>query len=336
VGIAESKTILVTGGAGFIGSALICELNNRGFDNIVVADFLGVGDKFLNLVPLRFADYVEAETLLDLVKKNDAKVGKITHIFHLGACACTTERDASYLIKNNYEYTKELAHFAVKSNIRFVYASSAATYGDGAMGMSDRETIANLRPLNMYAYSKQLFDLYALGNKLPIYGLKYFNIFGPNEYHKGNMRSMVLKSYESILATGKAFLFKSERPEYENGAQMRDLLYVKDAVDMTLFFGDVAGTGNAGVYNIGSSVASTWIDLVMPIFDAMGRKIDIEFIEMPAELKNKYQYYTRADISKLRNIGYNGKITPLRDAVADYVKNYLICGEKRLEPQTDA
>ncbi|MDR2737943.1 MAG: ADP-glyceromanno-heptose 6-epimerase [Puniceicoccales bacterium] len=337
MGLAESKKILVTGGAGFIGSVLICELNNLGFENILVADFLGTGDKFLNLVPLRFADYFDGDDLLELIEGKDAKLNEITHIFHMGACAQTTECDAAYLMRNNYEYTKLLAHFAEDRNMRFVYASSAATYGDGTNGMSDRCDPTTLRPLNAYAYSKHIFDLYAVKHGLHTYGLKYFNVFGPNEYHKGEMRSVVVKSCESIMATGKVFLFKSYRGDYEDGKQMRDLLYVKDAAAMTIFLGDVPsavdGIPTHGIYNAGSGVASAWSDVAAAVFSATEKLVDIEFIDMPQELRNKYQYHTCADISKLRNVGYTGEITPLSEAIEDYTKNFILRGMKRLEPR---
>ncbi|MDR2603012.1 MAG: ADP-glyceromanno-heptose 6-epimerase [Puniceicoccales bacterium] len=333
--LSEAGTILVTGGAGFIGSALIGELNNRGFENIIVSDFLGSDDKFLNLVPLRFNDYVEADAMLEMVGKKDPKLNTVTHIFHLGACASTTERNAAYLIKNNYEYTKTLANFAHSGHIRFVYASSAATYGDGSREMSD-EVFPNidLRPLNVYGYSKHLFDLYAAKNNLHVYGMKYFNVFGPNEYHKGNMRSMVLKAYESILASGKVYLFKSGRQEFKDGEQRRDFLYVKDAVAMTIFLAEipevVSGNSTHGTYNLGSGVASTWKELALAIFEAMGKEAHIEFIDMPCELKDKYQYHTCADISKLHSLGYDQPVTPLKAAVKDYVQNYIMEGMKIL------
>jgi ADP-L-glycero-D-manno-heptose 6-epimerase len=338
--LSTSGTILVTGGAGFIGSALICELNNRGFENIIVSDFLGTDNKFLNLVPLHFKDYIEADALLNLVQKKDPFVNTITHIFHLGACALTTESNASYLIKNNYEYTKVLAHFADSNNIRFVYASSAATYGDGSQGMSDKiypNTL--LQPLNMYGYSKHLFDLYAAKNNLRVHGMKYFNVFGPNEYHKSDMRSMVLKAYESILTTGKVRLFKSDRSECKDGEQKRDSLYVKDAIDITIFLAEIPESINGqptyGTYNLGSGIASTWKELVSHTFDAMGMPVNIEFFDMPHELKNRYQYYTCADVSKLRSVGYTKEITPLKVAINDYVTNYLMHGMKRLTPNRE-
>ena len=333
----DSGKIIVTGAAGMIGSALIYELNRRGYDSILAVDILGEDDRFQNLVPLSFDDYQEAD---DFFQKLDTKSGlfsDISCIFHLGACSSTTEKNASYLIKNNYECTKKLAEWAHAHQVRLVYASSAATYGDGQHGMEDIEGINEaLRPLNMYGYSKHLFDKYAARKGIHGIGMKYFNVFGPNEYHKGDMRSMVLKAYKSIFAKGSVDLFKSDRPEYKNGEQKRDFLYVKDAVDMTIFLASVPQEVNGhsvdGVYNLGSGVASTWIELVRPIFEAMEIEEDINFIDMPTTLKGKYQYHTCADITKLRNIGYEGTITPLRTAVKDYVKNYLMKGMRHLDP----
>jgi ADP-L-glycero-D-manno-heptose 6-epimerase len=242
----------------------------------------------------------------------------------LGACSSTTETDASYLIKNNYEYSKLLARWAAAAGIHFIYASSAATYGDGEAGFGDdEEKIESLRPLNMYGYSKQLFDLWARRTGLlkKIVGLKYFNVFGPNEYHKADMRSFVLKAFEQINATGKVRLFKSYKREYADGEQVRDFLYIKDAVDMTLFFLD--NPKLTGLYNIGAGRARSWNDLVKAVFAAMGKKPDIEYIEMPESIRNQYQYFTQADITKFRKAGYKKQITPLEDAIKDYVQNYL-------------
>ena len=317
--------ILVTGGAGFIGSALIHALNQRGLDNILVTDLLGSDDKFKNLVPLRFADYLEADALLPALANGDPRLRDIRTVFHLGACSATTERDAAFLIRNNYEYTKQLAHWALARQARFVYASSAATYGDGARGMDDRdENLAHFRPLNMYGYSKHLFDLYAQREKLlpQIVGLKYFNVFGPNEDHKGDMRSVVHKAYHQIRSTGRVQLFKSYHPDYPDGGQKRDFLYIKDAVAMTLHLAETPSA--SGLFNLGSGTAHTWLDLVHPIFAALDRPPQIDFIEMPETLRAKYQYFTQAGISKLRATGYTHPPTPLADAVQDYVKNHLI------------
>jgi len=322
--------ILVTGGAGFIGSALIWALNARGIDDIVVSDILHSDEKWRNLVPLRFAEYVEGPVLRSRIAQNTSAFGKFSAVFHLGACSSTTERDASYLIDNNTAFTRELAGWSLAMGARFIYASSAATYGDGEQGMDDNDpAIERLRPLNMYGYSKHLFDLHArrLGWLDRIVGVKYFNVYGPNEDHKGDMRSLVAKAHAQIRDTGKLGLFKSYDPKYPDGGQMRDFLYVKDAVDMTLHFAD-GGSQSSGLFNLGSGEASTWLTLASAIFAALGREPKIEFIDMPEVLKAKYQYYTKADISKLRASGYAKALTPLADAVADYVKNYLVPGKR--------
>jgi ADP-L-glycero-D-manno-heptose 6-epimerase len=324
--------ILVTGGAGFIGSALVWALNRRGLSDIVITDFLGSDEKWKNLVPLQYTDYVEANVFRERIAASPNAFGRFTTVFHLGACSATTEKNAAYLIDNNYEVTKELAAWSLAQESRFIYASSAATYGDGSAGMDDKsDELHRLRPLNMYGYSKQMFDLYAQreGWLRRIVGVKYFNVFGPNEDHKGDMRSLVNKAYQQILATGRVQLFKSHKPEYKDGEQMRDFLYVKDAVEMTLHFAENAdGRGAAGVYNLGSGEANTWLTLTRAIFDALGRPPQIDFIDMPEVLRGKYQYYTKADVSKLRGAGYSRATTPLAEAVRDYVQNYLVPAKK--------
>jgi ADP-L-glycero-D-manno-heptose 6-epimerase len=321
--------ILVTGGAGFIGSALIWALNGRGYSDIVVADILGSDEKWKNLAPLKFAEYVEGPVLRSRLAQSPAAFGKFSAVFHLGACSSTTERDASYLIDNNTAFTRELAAWALASGARFVYASSAATYGDGTQGMDDRDpAIERLRPLNMYGYSKHLFDLYArrLGWLERIVGVKYFNVFGPNEAHKGDMRSVVAKAHIQIQESGLIGLFKSYDSRYKDGCQMRDFLYVKDAVEMTIHFAE-KGVSAVGLFNLGSGEATTWIALAGAIFSALGLEPNIEFIDMPEALRAKYQYYTKADITKLRASGYDRPVTPLADAVSDYVRNYLVPGK---------
>jgi ADP-L-glycero-D-manno-heptose 6-epimerase len=315
--------IIVTGGAGFIGSTLIAALNKRQITDILVVDELGTDQKWKNLLNLSFTDYVEKDDFLEMVIE-DKLDSSIDAVFHLGACSDTTETNASYLIKNNYEYSKLLAQWATDADIRFIYASSAATYGDGSAGFSDdQEKIEILRPLNMYGYSKHLFDLWARRTGLlkKIVGLKYFNVFGPNEYHKGDMRSFVIKAFEQITSTGKVRLFKSYKSEYADGEQSRDFIYVKDAVDMTLFFYENPGIN--GLFNIGSGKARTWNDLVKAVFAAMGKEPNIEYIEMPEPIRNQYQYYTCADITNLRKAGYSKKTTSLEEAITDYVQNYL-------------
>lgn len=322
--------ILVTGGAGFIGSALVWALNRRGLTNIVISDILGHDEKWKNLVPLKYADYVEAGVFRERLRVQADAFGKFSAVFHLGACSATTEKNASYLIDNNFAYTKELAAWSLAQKARFIYASSAATYGDGAQGMDDKnDDLAALRPLNMYGYSKHLFDLYAQreGFLKSVVGVKYFNVYGPNEDHKGDMRSLVNKAYQQILETGKVRLFKSYKPEFKDGEQMRDFLYVKDAIEMTIHFAETA-TAAGGLFNLGSGEANTWLTLSRAIFTALDREPKIEFIEMPEVLRGKYQYYTKADISKLRASGYARPLTPLPEAVRDYVQNYMTLGKK--------
>ena len=322
--------VLVTGGAGFIGSALIWALNRRGCENIIVCDRLGLDAKWRNLTPLRFADYVEAEALP--ARLQSGEFGKFDLVLHLGACAVTTEPDASFLLRNNYEFTKDLAAWALAKGVRFVYASSAATYGDGSAGMEDDAAKLNtLRPLSMYGYSKHLFDLYArrAGFLDKVVGLKYFNVFGPNEDHKGDMRSLVHKSTLQVRTDGIIRLFKSYRPDYWDGEQRRDFLYVKDAVAMTLHLAATPAAG--GLYNIGSGKAHTWIELANAVFTALNRNPEIQFIDMPEVIRNKYQYFTEADIARLRAAGYAAPVPPLEESVNDYIRNYLQ-SDRRLDP----
>jgi ADP-L-glycero-D-manno-heptose 6-epimerase len=329
----SDSRILVTGGAGFIGSALVWALNRRGCDNIVVCDLLGTNEKWRNLTPLRFADYVEVADLLPRLQSG--ALGKFDLVLHMGACSATTEKDATYLAKNNYEFTKDLAHWSLANKVRFVYASSAATYGDGSHGMEDNETqLDTLRPLNMYGYSKHLFDLHAkrAGFLNKICGLKFFNVFGPNEDHKGDMRSLVHKSFAQVQGKGVIQLFKSYRPDYKDGEQKRDFLYVKDCVAMTLH---LAATPKAnGLFNIGSGQARTWIDLSNAVFIALKKKPSIKFIEMPEVIRDKYQYFTQANLMRLRGAGYAAPVTSLENSIFDYVRKYLV-NDKRLDPSVE-
>jgi len=325
--------ILVTGGAGFIGSALIWALNLKGLDHILVCDALGTDDKWRNLAPLRFDDFIPPDELLDRVKREATSLDDIRTVFHLGACSATTERDLDYLMRNNFEFTKILGEWAAQRKIRFVYASSAATYGDGSAGMKDDESRLNqLRPLNGYAFSKQRFDLYAYRRGLlnQFVGLKYFNVFGPNEGHKGDMRSVVHKAFQQVQATGKIQLFKSYHPDYGDGEQKRDFLYVKDAVEMTIFL--ASNPAAIGIFNLGFGRARTWLDLANAVFSALGRSPVVEFVEMPETLKPNYQYFTEATIDKLVSLGFKGPGFTLEEAVRDYVQNYLVPA-RPLEPE---
>ena len=319
----QQDTILVTGAAGMIGSALVWELNRRGFENIILTDRLGCTESWRNLVPLRFSDYLDASQLWEMLES--PALDSVRWVFHLGACSSTTEKNASYLMDNNYHYTRRLAHWALAGERRFVYASSAATYGDGGAGMDDgQQQLDSFRPLNMYGYSKHLFDLYAHreGWHDRIVGLKYFNIFGPNENHKGDMRSMVIKAYLQIRETGAVRLFRSTNPEFTDGGQRRDFLYIKDAVAMTLHL--ATHSGAAGIYNIGSGRSATWIELVTPVFEALELPVKVEFIDMPEVLHGKYQYHTCADITRLQQSGWAEPGRSLAAAVHDYVTHYLI------------
>ena len=330
--MSSSPCYVITGAAGFLGSSLAYRLNQLGRDNLVLVDSLGADSRWKNLVPLRYADYHDRKDFLESLLAGKLDGLRIKAIFHLGACSSTTEADAGFLMKNNFEYTKLLAQWCGKQKepVRFIYASSAATYGDGNLGYNDDHALLpNLRPLNAYGYSKHLFDLWALRHGTFEYavGLKYFNVYGPNEYHKGDMKSMVAKSHAQIHQTGSVKLFQSHHPDYEDGKQKRDFLHVMDAVDITLFFLNPKVPG--GVYNVGTGKARTWIDMMNAVFTAMGREPRIEFIPMPEVLRDKYQYFTEADMKKLRAAGYRKAIQSLEEGVAAYIP-YLEMGEQRL------
>ncbi len=310
-----------------IGSSIIWELNRRGIEDILVVDHLGLSDKWKNLRALKFVDYLEKDEFRCRLLRGDFNDHRIRGVIHMGACSATTERDASYLADNNYLVTKELAEFCLPRDIRFLYASSCATYGDGSCGYADdEERIEVLRPLNMYGYSKQMFDLWAKrsGALSKITGCKFSNVYGPNERHKGEMRSVVLRAFEQITETGKLQLFRSYRPEYADGEQMRDFLYAKDAADMVLFLFE--HSQGAGLYNIGSGRAETWNALAAAAFEALGKPVDIEYIEMPEHLRDRYQYYTKAEMGKLKALGYEREATSLHDSVVDDIRNYLLPG----------
>lgn len=315
--------IIVTGGAGFIGSAIVWRLNTLNIDDIIIVDSLGTDEKWKNLVGLNYRDFIHKDDFLTLL--NSSAIEIPTAIIHMGANSSTTEKDADLLLRNNFKYTKNLAEFCLSKEVRFIYASSAATYGDGSLGFDDHEADLHLlRPLNMYGYSKMMFDFWALkkGIMNKIAGLKYFNVYGPNEYHKGDMRSVVHKAFEQISETGKTKLFKSANPKYKDGEQMRDFLYVKDAVDMTLFFLDHPDKN--GLFNIGSGKARTWNNLVNALFKAMNKKAEIEYFEMPEHLRDKYQYFTEAKTDKIKKAGYSKPQLSLEEGVTDYVQNYLL------------
>ena len=317
-----AKQIIVTGAAGFIGRNAVCELNAKGYRDLVLVDTLGRDEKWRNLRNLQYEDIVSPQAFLSQI--DGGRFADIQAIIHLGACSATTERDADYLLENNYHYTRRLCEFSLSHGIRFIYASSAATYGDGSLGYSDEDEVtAALKPLNMYGYSKHIFDLWALksGALKQVAGLKYFNVFGPFEDHKGDMKSVVAKAYRQIKATGKVQLFRSYNPDYADGEKMRDFIYVKDAVAVTLAF--LEDPQANGLFNCGSGKARTWKDLVTAVFHALGAPVNIEYIEMPEMLRGKYQYFTEARMEKLHAAANVAPFHSLENAIADYVETHL-------------
>ncbi len=322
--------IIVTGGAGFIGSAFVWKLNQEGIEDITIVDRLGTKDKWKNLVNRRFAEFIHKDDFLRMVGE-DRVPFDVAAIIHMGACSSTTERDADYLWQNNYVYTRNLAQWSVKKGIRFIYASSAATYGDGSRGFSDDHgIIANLRPINMYGYCKQVFDLWAIRNSLEgkIAGIKFFNVFGPNEYHKEDMTSVIFKAFGQIKETGKVRLFKSYKPEYSDGGQLRDFVYVKDCVDVLWWL--LQHPAANGIFNLGTGKARSWNDLIGAVFAAVGKKTNIEYIPMPEGLRNQYQYFTEAKMDKLQAADCPVSFSSLEDSVRDYVVNYLQNADQHL------
>lgn len=329
--------IVVTGGAGFIGSCLVYRLNQRSHEDILIVDSLDSTEKWKNLVALRYHEYLDFKQFI-LLLEADYFGDTLTALFHLGACSSTTERNAEYLMENNYRYTLRLALWCEKHpGCRFIYASSAATYGDGNRGYSDDHTLlSDLRPLNMYGYSKHLFDLHALarGWLQRFVGLKYFNVFGPNEYHKGQMRSVIVKAYPKADQEGTIDLFQSYNPQYQDGEQKRDFIYVKDAVEYTLFFYDNPSIN--GIFNVGTGVASSWNAVAAAMSCALKKKITINYIPMPQELISKYQYYTCACMDKLHQAGCTIGCRSLEASIVEYVRCYLSemrhIGDERTSP----
>lgn len=315
--------IVVTGGAGFIGSALVHGLNQQGFDDIWVVDEADHAEKQRNLDALTYSRCLTKGDFLQEVK--GATLSGCSAILHMGACSSTTETNEAYLRENNFEYTRSLAQFCLKKNVRFIYASSAATYGAGENGYSDDESLLeSLVPLNLYGDSKQWFDLWAkeMGALKEIVGLKYFNVFGPNEYHKEDMQSMVRKGFLQVRDVGTLNLFKSYKPGYDDGGQERDFLYIRDAVAMTLFF--LKNESVAGIFNVGSGKARNWNALASAVFQATEKKVDIKYIAMPESIRGQYQYHTCAKMEKIRSAGYVEPIASLEEGISDYVKNYLV------------
>jgi len=317
--------ILVTGAAGFIGSVLVKELNLKGRKDIWVVDRLESDEKWRNLAGLDFEDFIHADELFHL----DAQFwDNVTQIYHIGACSSTTERNMDFLWENNVRFTQELFSISSQRQIPFLYASSAATYGNGDQGYSDNhEGIRNLRPLNGYGFSKQYVDKWILDHEQRPdfwFGLKFFNVFGPNEYHKEDMRSLVHKGFGQIREQGKVKLFKSHKEGFKDGEQLRDFVYVKDVVRGAIRLMEERVPGSPGIYNMGTGQARSFYDLIKATFAAMGEKVNVEFIDMPESIRGQYQYFTQADMTKFTTLFSDFKFTPLEEAVEDYVQNHLM------------
>lgn len=322
----DDQLIVVTGGAGFIGSGVIRHLNDQNIYNIVVVDELGQTEKWKNLVGKRFLDIIDKSVFFDWLK---GKESIIEAFIHLGACTSTVETDASYLLENNYRFTVKLAEYALTNNHRFIYASSAATYGDGSHNFTDDEDqLQILSPMNMYGYSKHLFDLWAKNQGVldKVVGLKYFNVFGPNEGHKGRMASAITHILPSARKDGAIRLFRSSHPgEFADGEQKRDFIYVKDVVRITCSFLE---NDASGIYNVGSGYAGSWNDVAKAVFKAIDAPVNIQYIDMPADLVGKYQNYTCADMRKTAAVlGDKAICMPLEEAIVEYIRNYLTPGK---------
>lgn len=317
--------IIVTGGAGFIGSVLVSYLNKKGKEDIIIVDNLGKSEKWKNLVGKKYLEYIHKDRFIEEIL--EGSFPQIEAIIHMGACSSTTELDADYLYQNNTEYTRILMEWSLENNVRFIYASSAATYGDGSLGYSDQHTdLFQYRPLNMYGYSKQFMDEIALrmGYIDSVCSLRFFNVYGPNEYHKGSMTSVVYNSFNQIKENGSVKLFKSYNEKYLDGEQKRDFVYVKDVAKIIWWL--LNNPSVNGVFNLGTGQARSWNDLAKAVFTALDLEADIEYIDMPKHLKGKYQYFTQADNNKLVEAGWNRGFTSLEEGVKDYVQNYLAKG----------
>ena len=315
--------IIITGGAGFIGSAMLWELNCMGEDKVIIVDNLGstATEKWRNLSPLRFVDIIPIDRFPEIVERGAIK--GISAIIHMGANSSTTEKDADHLLSNNFDYSKRIASYCMANAVRLIYASSAATYGDGSNGYSDDiDGLDALRPLNMYGYSKHLFDQWALRNQVLNHatGLKFFNVYGPNEYHKEDMSSVVFKSFHQIHDKGFVKLFQSHRQDYQDGEQLRDFVYIRDCTRIMAWLLEYPA---AGLFNIGSGRARSFKDLATATFSALGKAPNIDYIPMPETLRDKYQYYTCADITKLRSAGFSEELTSIEDGIKEYVQHYL-------------
>lgn len=324
MGMDKRCKVIVTGGAGFIGSCIVRTLNDMGIEDIVIVDNICKTDKWLNIRNKKYREYINRDEFLARLPEYSDKV---SHVIHMGACSSTTERNFDFLYKNNFGYTKTLWRFCIANNISFLYASSAATYGDGRQGFNDKADIRGLLPLNAYGYSKHLFDLWAEEQTFTPkqhVGFKFFNVYGPNEYCKGSMASMVYHSVRQISIGGGVKLFKSYRDDYKDGEQLRDFVYVKDICKAVQYV--MENPQINGLYNLGTGKARSFYDLALAVFRAMGLAERIQWIDMPEQLRETYQYYTQAEMDKFRETGFQEEFYSLEDGVADYVQNYLLKG----------
>ena len=316
--------IIVTGGAGFIGSCIVRTLNDAGIEDIVIVDNIVSTDKWMNMRNKKYLKYVNKHDFLaKLLEYEDVQA-----IIHMGACSSTTERNFDYLWNNNFEFTKALWNYCAEKQISFIYASSAATYGDGEQGFDDKMDIDLLRPLNGYGYSKQLFDQW-VKHQTTVYpkqhvGLKFFNVYGPNEYYKGSMASMIFHGFNQIKADGEIRLFKSCNPSYKDGGQLRDFVYVKDICAVIKWFMD--NPDKSGLYNLGTGRAQSFRELAEATFHALELEPNIRYIDIPEQLRDKYQYFTKAEMGKLRESGYGAEFMDLEAGAKDYVQEYLSKG----------
>ena len=319
--------ILVTGGAGFIGSNLVAALLERGLGPVAVVDRLGRDEKWRNLAKHDLEALIAPEGLADFLQQRGKE---IAHVFHLGAISSTTERDADLIVETNIRLSQALWDWCAEQSVPFVYASSAATYGDGSAGFqdgADPEALARLRPMNAYGWSKHAFDRWVARHaKQPQappqwVGLKFFNVYGPNEYHKDEMRSVVCKAFPRAAAGERATLFRSHHPDYPDGGQKRDFVHVADCVEVMLWLRDRPEV--SGLFNVGTGRAQTWLELMTALYRAVGKKLEIDWVDVPEAIRDRYQYFTQADVTALRGAGYDRPFMPVATGVKDYVERYL-------------
>jgi ADP-L-glycero-D-manno-heptose 6-epimerase len=315
--------IIVTGAAGFIGSCLVSKLNQEGFKDIIIVDDFSNPEKMKNLEGKIYSQKIHRDDFIQWLRDNQRLV---QFVFHLGARTDTTEFDKEIFDRLNLNYSKDVWKICVEFGLPLVYASSAATYGMGELGYDDNhEVIDKLKPLNPYGDSKNDFDKWAIKQEKKPYlwvGLKFFNVYGPNEFHKGRMASVIMHAYNQIQEKGLVKLFRSHNPNYKDGEQLRDFVYVKDVVEVCYFF--LHHRKDAGIYNLGSGKARTFLDLVKNTFKALNKEPNIEFIDTPIDIRDKYQYFTEANMNKLKSIGYSKPFNTLEEGVKDYVQNYLV------------